>query len=118
MSEFHFPILLSYEGDDEAELITNPQQLDLLLQQPQHLLPDTDRLIDSQGQVFVFKPSGQLHKTSQQLELPAVIRLIQQHFFAQAQSCIVKIQPPDIRSALLLLADEPAALRSSQDEHK
>ncbi len=109
MTEFHFPMLLSYHGNDEAELITDPWQLDLLLQQPQHLLPDTDRFIDSQGQVFVFKANGQLHKTSQQLELTAVIRLIQLHFFAQAQSCIVKIQPADIRSALLLLADEPTA---------
>lgn len=109
MTEFHFPMLLSYHGYDEAELIADAKQLELLLQQPQHLLPDTDRLIDSSGQVFVFTTSGQLHNTSQQLELPAVIRLIQQHFFAQAQSCIVKIQPPDIRSALLLLADESAA---------
>ncbi|MBU2427485.1 MAG: DUF4144 domain-containing protein, partial [Gammaproteobacteria bacterium] len=93
-------------GHDEAELITDLDQLNFILQQPKHLLPEADRLIDSRGQVFVLTTNYQLQKTPQPLELAAVIRLVQQHFFAQAQSCIVKIQPRDIRSALLLLADD------------
>jgi hypothetical protein len=106
MPEFHFPMLLSYHGHDEAELITDLDQLNFILQQPKHLLPEADRLIDSRGQVFVLTTNYQLQKTPQPLELAAVIRLVQQHFFAQAQSCIVKIQPRDICSALLLLADD------------
>ena len=106
MPEFHFPMLLSYDGHDEGELLTDLAQLNVILQQPNHLLPEADRLIDSHGQVFVLTTNRQLHQIPQSLDLAAVIRLVQLHFFSQAQSCSVKIQPRDIRAALLLLADE------------
>lgn len=100
-----FPMLLSYQGQQEAELIIDKQMLDQLLQQPQHLLPDADRLIDSKGRVYRLDKNHQLYISSEQLDLAGVISLIQQHFFALAQSCVVKIQAPDIRSALLLLSE-------------
>ncbi|MCT6698708.1 DUF4144 domain-containing protein [Rheinheimera sp. 4Y26] len=101
-----FPLLLSYQGQQEAELIINPQMLEQLLQQGHHLLPHADRLIDCLGQVYRLDAAHQLYASAERLELPEVISLIQQHFFALAQSCVVKIQAPDIRSALLLLARE------------
>lgn len=100
-----FPLLLSYQGQQEAELIMDKQILEQLLQQPLHLLPDGDRLIDSLGRVYRLDANHQLYATTEQLDLAEVISLIQQHFFALAQSCVVKIQTPDIRSALLLLAE-------------
>ncbi|WP_333797897.1 DUF4144 family protein [Rheinheimera sp.] len=99
-----FPLLLSYQGQQEAELIKDKQMLEQLLQQPLHLLPDTDRLIDSVGRVYRLNAKHQLYLSDEQLDLSEVISLIQQHFFALAQSCVVKIQTTDIRSALLLLA--------------
>ncbi len=102
-----FPMLLSYQGQQEAELIIDKQMLDQLLQQQLHLLPDADRLIDSLGRVYRLDAKHQLYVSDEQLDLAGVISLIQQHFFALAQSCVVKIQAPDIRSALLLLSDTP-----------
>jgi hypothetical protein len=107
MLQPEFPLLLSYQGHPEAELFTDSIKLRLLLQQPQHLLPHTDRLIDAQGRVYLLDEHFQLYHSQKQLELPEVISLVQQHFFALAQSCVVKIQAPDIRSALLLLSDKP-----------
>lgn len=100
-----FPLLLSYQGQSEAELIINQQMLEQLLQQPLHLLPDGDRFIDCLGRVYLLDADHQLYATAEQLDLAGVISLIQQHFFALAQSCVIKIQAPDIRSALLLLAE-------------
>ena len=100
-----FPLLLSYQGQSEAELIMDKRMLEQLLQQPLHLLPDADRLIDSLGQVYRLDVDYQLYASTEQLDLSEVISLIQRHFFALAQSCVVKIQAPDIRSALLLLAE-------------
>jgi hypothetical protein len=100
-----FPLLLSYQGQSEAELIMDKQMLEQLLQQPLHLLPDADRFIDSLGQVYKLDVDYKLYPSAEQLDLTGVISLIQQHFFALAQSCVVKIQAPDIRSALLLLAE-------------
>ena len=106
MLQPEFPLLLSYQGHHEAELFTDSIQLQQLFQQPQHLLPHTDRLIDVQGRVYLLDENFQLYHSQKQLELPEVISLMQQHFFALAQSCVVKIQAPDIRSALLLLAEQ------------
>ena len=100
-----FPMLLSYQGQQEAELIVDKQMLDQLLQQPLHLLPDGDRLIDSLGRVYLLDAAHKLYASDEQLDLAEVISLIQQHFFALAQSGVVKIQAPDIRSALLLLSE-------------
>lgn len=102
-----FPLLLNYQGQHEAELIRDELMLTQLLQQPQHLLPDADRLIDSLGQVYLVNPAYQLYASTEQLDLAEVISLIQQHFFALAQNCVVKIQATDIRSALLLLSETP-----------
>lgn len=100
-----FPMLLSYQGQQEAELIVDKQMLEQLLQQPLHLLPDGDRLIDSLGRVYLLDSAHMLYASDKQLDLAEIISLIQQHFFALAQSCVVKIQAPDIRSALLLLSE-------------
>jgi len=100
--QIQFPLLLSYQGQQEAELFTDYNSLEQLLQQPQHLLPHSDRLIDAQGWVYLLDDNFQLYQSQHQLELPEVISLVQQHFFTLAQSCLVKIQAPDIRSALLL----------------
>lgn len=100
-----FPLLLSYQGQQEAELIIDKQMLDQLLHQPLHLLPDGDRLIDSLGRVYLLDAAHKLYASDERLDLAEVISLIQQHFFALAQSCVVKIQAPDIRSALLLLSE-------------
>lgn len=111
----NFPLLLSYQGQQEAELIGDQLMLEQLLRQPQYLLPFADRLIDSLGKVYMLNADQQLCCTGLQLGLAEVISLIQQHFFALAQSCVVKIQAPDIGSALLLLADEPSALSQPKD---
>jgi len=105
--QIQFPLLLSYQGQQEAELFTDSTSLEQLLQQPQHLLPHTDRLIDAQGWVYLLDDNFQLYQSQHQLEHAEVISLVQQHFFALAQSCLVKIQAPDIRSALLLLSESP-----------
>lgn len=105
--QLQFPLLLSYQGQQEAELFTDCNSVDQLLQQPRHLLPHTDRLIDAQGRIYLLDNNFQLYQSQYQLELPEVVSLVQQHFFALAQSCIVKIQAPDIRSALLLLSESP-----------
>jgi hypothetical protein len=100
----NYPMLLSYHGHSEAELVADLQALELLLRQPQHLLPETDRLIDSLGFVYQLNHQYALYRTNQQLDLTEVLRLVQQHFFSESQSCLMKIQAADIQTALKLIS--------------
>lgn len=99
-----FPLLLSYHGSAELEYIADPAALAHIIYS--HLLPDSDRLIDCHGQIYTLSAAGHWQSTAEYLQLHEIIALIQQHFFACAQSCVVKIQAPDIRSAFALLAAE------------
>ncbi len=72
----NYTILLSYHGHDEAEIVADPQAFAQLLQQPHHLLPECDRLIDSLGDVYQLDQQYALFRTSQQLDLAQVTSLI------------------------------------------
>jgi len=100
---WQYPLLLSYQGQPELELITNPAAFAQLELDNPFLLPDADRLIDLQGQVYQCNSAKQWYLCPPQLDLAAVTELLQQHFFACAQSCVLKIQPPDIASAFSML---------------
>lgn len=100
---WQYPLVLSYQGQQELELITNPAAFAQLQLDNPFLLPDADRLIDVQGRVYQLNTAKQWYLSTQVLDLAAVTELLQQHFFACAQSCVLKIQPPDIASAFGML---------------
>ncbi len=100
---WQYPLVLSYQGQQELELISNPAAFARLQLDNPFLLPDADRLIDVEGRVYQLDTAKQWYLSAQILDLTAVTELLQQHFFACAQSCVLKIQPPDIASAFDML---------------
>lgn len=100
-----FPLILHYHGQPELELIADQASFQVLQQQSQLLLPGADQLIDSQGCIYRLNSQYQWQATDQHVTLATLTHLLQQHFFACAQSCVVKIQPPDIASAFAMLQD-------------
>lgn len=105
----HYPAIFKFAGQDEVIYIATQSSFDqqYQLQQP-YLTPD-DLLIDARGQAYLlhqFIPnSDSLPALFKQFELPELTTLVQAHFFALAQSCVVKIQAPSISALLELLAD-------------
>ncbi len=100
-----FPLILHYQGQAELELIADQTSFQTLQQQSQLLLPGADQLIDSQGRIYHLNAQYQWQATEQHVTLTTLTHLLQQHFFACAQSCVVKIQPPDLASAFAMLQD-------------
>jgi hypothetical protein len=95
----YYPAIFKFAGQDE-------------LQQP-YLTPD-DLLIDATGQAYLLHQFTQhssslaafsLPALARQFELPELTALVQAHFFALAQSCVVKIHAPSITALFDLLVD-------------
>ncbi|MDF3124147.1 DUF4144 family protein [Rheinheimera sp. 1928-s] len=105
----HYPAIFKFAGQDEliylADSCSFEQQYQL--QQP-YLTPD-DLLIDATGQAYLLyqlKPDhSSLPAPLRLIGLPELTALVQAHFFALAQSCVVKIQAPSIAVLFGLLAD-------------
>lgn len=101
-----FPAILKLSGQDE--LLLSETQSHFMqhyqLQQP-YLLSD-DLLIDSAGRAYPLKPCPvETVATSmvKEFALPELTALVQAHFFASAQTCVTKIQAPDIQTLFSLL---------------
>lgn len=96
-----FPAWLQFSGS--AELLYLPDQAALLQSCAEELLLPDDRLIDSTGQSFSLN-NPQQPQPIQILPLATLISLLQAHFFAEQQSCLIKIQPNTAQQAIALLA--------------
>lgn len=96
-----FPAWLQFAG--HAELLYLADQAALLRSCKEELLLPDDRLIDSTGHSFSLE-NPQQPTLSHQLPLATLITLLQAHYFAEQQSCLVKIQPATVSQAIALLA--------------
>ena len=110
----NYPAIFKFAGQDELIYIAtqNSFEQQYQLQQP-YFTPD-DLLIDASGQAYLLTqlkqhgnalPALSLPETTRQFELPELTALVQAHFFALAQSCVVKIQAPSITALFDLLID-------------
>lgn len=96
-----FPAWLQFAG--HAELLYLADQAALLRSCDEELLLPDDRLIDSTGQSFSLE-NPQQPTPNHQLPLATLITLVQAHYFADQQSCLVKIQPATASQAIAMLA--------------
>jgi protein structure with unknown function len=114
MMMIHYPAIFKFAGQDELSYIAtqNSFEQQYQLQQP-YFTPD-DLLIDATGQAYLLHqfiqhstalPALSLPELARQFELPELTALVQAHFFALAQSCVVKIQAPSITALFELLID-------------
>ncbi|CAI3794284.1 DUF4144 domain-containing protein [Rheinheimera sp. MM224] len=115
----HYPAIFKFAGQDELIYIASQSSFEqhYQLQQP-YFTPD-DLLIDATGQAYLLHqltqhssclaalslPALSLPVSAKQFEQPELTALVQAHFFALAQSCVVKIQAPSITALFELLAD-------------
>lgn len=103
MKNIQYPALFCYSGTAEMLRLNDSGALQRLLTNAHALLPDADHIIDSQGVEWVVNKEGSPYPTQQIWSLPQLTLRVQQHFFAEAQSCVSKIQTPDIQSLILLI---------------
>ena len=103
-----FPAVFKLSGQDELLYISDQTSFDKHYQlQQAYLLPD-DLLIDSKGMAYSLNqlcldtPEQQSIK---EFALQELIALVQAHFFAESQTCVVKIQAPDHQALFNLLRD-------------
>ncbi len=96
-----FPAWLQFAG--HAELLYLADQAALLRSCEEELLLPDDRLIDSNGHSFSLE-NPQQPQPLQPLSMQTLITLLQQHYFAEQQTCLLKIQPLTPLQAIALLA--------------
>lgn len=98
----NWPALLKYKGDPELIFIADGAhwQRDYSAQQERYVCGDV--LIDSQGAVFSLS-TPQTNVAAYHLELPTLTAWIQQHYSAQGQCCISKLQFDSVAAAIAAL---------------
>jgi hypothetical protein len=106
MTNIQFPALFCYSGADEMLRLDNRAALQSLLADTHAMLPDADYIIDSSGTEWLFNHEGVPYPTTRRWSLPQLIVRVQQHFFAQAQSCVSKIQAADLPSLILMVDND------------
>ena len=106
MNDIQFPALFCYSGADEMLRLDNLAALQSILADTHAMLPDADYIIDSLGTEWLFNNEGVPYPTTRRWSLPQLIARVQQHFFAQAQSCVSKIQAADLKSLILMISHD------------
>lgn len=86
--------------------LDNLAALQSLLADTHAMLPDADYIIDSLGTEWQFNSEGIPYATTRRWSLPQLIARVQQHFFAQAQSCVSKIQAPDLQALIQMISSD------------
>lgn len=101
-----WPCLLKLDGDEELMYFADHEAFltdctDMILQQE-------DRLVDSKGNTYSIKNGTTplvLTPTDVQFDAQKVSNLIQEHEFAKAQVCIIKIHFTSVAQAIKALAN-------------
>lgn len=109
----NYPAIFKFAGQDELIYLAAPSSFEQQYQLQQPYLTPEELLIDATGQAYLLYQVNQdsytLPSLFQQFELSELTALVQAHFFALAQSCVVKIQAPSIPALFSLLADTDEA---------
>ncbi len=105
----HYPAIFKFSGQDELSYVATQNSFEQQYQLQQAYFTPEDLLIDATGQAYLLhqfiQHSCSLPALARQFELPELTALVQAHFFALAQSCVVKIQAPSITALFELLVD-------------
>jgi hypothetical protein len=108
-----YPAIFKFTSQDELIYLADSSSFGQQYQLQQPYLTPEDLLIDATGQAYLLDQVNQdsyaLPSLFQQFELSELTTLVQAHFFALAQSCVVKIQAPSIPALFGLLADADEA---------
>ncbi|UUM32904.1 DUF4144 domain-containing protein [Vibrio japonicus] len=101
----NWPSILKLDGDEE--LIYLADQDAFLADCAEMIMQREDRLIDSEGYTFSIESNNNsivLCPCNAQLDAKQVSTLIQEHEFANAQACIIKIHFASVAQAIQALA--------------
>jgi len=110
----NYPAIFKFEGQDELIYIASRSSFEQHYQLQQPYFTPEDLLIDATGQAYLLYQFTQHSSSLPAFSLPVLARrfeqseltaLVQAHFFALAQSCVVKIQAPSITALFELLVD-------------
>jgi hypothetical protein len=105
----HYPAIFKFAGQDELIYIATQSSFEQHYQLQQPYFTPEDLLIDATGQAYLLhqftQHSSPLPALAKRFEQPELTALVQAHFFALAQSCVVKIQAPSITALFELLVD-------------
>lgn len=108
-----YPAIFKFAGQDELLYLANKCSFEHQFQLQQAYFTPDDLLIDATGQAYLLEQLKQqpdvLPATIRQYELHELTALVQAHFFALAQSCVVKIQAPSVSALFELLAETDPA---------
>lgn len=109
----NYPAIFKLAGQDELIYIATKSSFEHQFQLQQPYLTPEDLLIDAAGQAYLLQQlkqhSSSLPAAVRQFELQQLTALVQAHFFALAQSCVVKIQAPSVSALFDLLAETDPA---------
>ncbi len=97
----HWPCILKLAGDDELIFIKNHDAF--IADCSDMILQNEDRLIDSQGITFSIEnttSSLTLRPTDVKIDAVQASTLIQEHEFANAQVCIIKMHFTSVAQAI------------------
>lgn len=110
----HYPAIFKFAGQDELLYIATQSSFEQHYQLQQSYLTPDDLLIDATGQAYLLQQfkrhnntlaASSLPVSARQFEQAELTALVQAHFFALAQSCVVKIQATSITALFNLLAE-------------
>lgn len=108
-----YPAIFKLAGQDELLYLATKSSFEHQFQLQQAYFTPDDVLIEATGQAYLldqFKlPQSVLPAAIRQYELQELTALVQAHFFALAQSCVVKIQAPSVSALFDLLAETDPA---------
>lgn len=111
-----YPAIFKFSGQDELLYLATRSSFEQQFQLQQAYFTPDDLLIDATGHAYLLDQIKQqcsgLPAAIRQYELQELTALVQAHFFALAQSCVVKIQAPSVSALFELLAQSDPAEQS------
>lgn len=109
----NYPAIFKLAGQDELIYLADQYSFDQQYQLQKSYLTADDLLIDATGRGYLLErfkhDMSSLPQQLRQFELSELTALVQAHFFALAQSCVVKIQASSITGLYHLLAESEEA---------
>lgn len=114
MTDIYWPAILHYDNDPELEYLENSAAWHQSIATSENTFEQHDRLIDSEGQVFLCK---QLSQTStakpaptEKIKLETVLGLIKAHLADTGSCCVAKTYAPTIKDAIKILENNECGI--------
>ena len=114
MTDIHWPAILHYDNDPELEYLENETAWHQAITSFDNTFEAHDRLIDSEGQVFLCTQLIQTvagnTESKEQLKLETVLGLIKAHLADTGSCCVAKTYAPTIRDAIRILENHQCGI--------